>query len=93
MIRVALILAATLFAALPARAAVEIEQVESPGGIKAWLVQEDELPADAAAPPGIAPATSPQCIQLVEITVMTPRIRSTSPKRTTISSTWSKFQK
>ncbi|MAQ84381.1 MAG: peptidase M16 [Maritimibacter sp.] len=47
MIRVALILAATLFAALPARAAVEIEQVESPGGIKAWLVQEDELPFTA----------------------------------------------
>ncbi len=47
MIRAALILAATLFAALPAHAAVDIELVESPGGIKAWLVHEDELPFTA----------------------------------------------
>lgn len=30
--------------ALPARAAVDIVEVESPGGIKAWLVEEHELP-------------------------------------------------
>ncbi|MEM1362118.1 MAG: pitrilysin family protein [Pseudomonadota bacterium] len=29
---------------LPARAAVDIVEVESPGGIKAWLVEEHEIP-------------------------------------------------
>lgn len=36
-------LAATLLAG-PARAAVEIEEVTSPGGIEAWLVREPSLP-------------------------------------------------
>ena len=40
MIRFALVLAATLVAAAPLRAAVEIQEVVSPGGITAWLVQE-----------------------------------------------------
>lgn len=33
-----------LFAALPARAGVDIQEVTSPGGIKAWLVEEHSLP-------------------------------------------------
>ncbi|MEM9342862.1 MAG: pitrilysin family protein [Pseudomonadota bacterium] len=40
-------LSLTLFliaVALPARAAVEIQEVESPGGFKAWLVEEDSIP-------------------------------------------------
>lgn len=44
MIRIAFTLFATLFLALPARAAVEIQEVTSPGGITAWLVQEDQIP-------------------------------------------------
>ena len=43
MIRV-LFLAATLAIAGPALAAVEIQEVESPGGIKAWLVEEQSIP-------------------------------------------------
>ena len=32
------------FAAAPALAATEVQQVTSPGGIEAWLVQEDSIP-------------------------------------------------
>jgi zinc protease len=35
---------AALVLALPARAAVEIEEVTSPGGITAWLVEEHSMP-------------------------------------------------
>ncbi len=44
MIRFAFALAATLAFALPARAGVEIEDVTSPGGITAWLVEEPSIP-------------------------------------------------
>ena len=47
MIRFALVLAATLVAAAPLRAAVEIQEVVSPGGITAWLVQENSIPFTA----------------------------------------------
>jgi zinc protease len=40
----ALFLAATLAVAGPALAAVEIQEVESPGGITAWLVEEQSIP-------------------------------------------------
>jgi len=42
----ALILSA--FAALPARAEVDIQPVTSPGGIDAWLVEEHSIPFVAA---------------------------------------------
>ena len=35
---------AALALALPARAAVDIQEVTSPGGIKAWLVEEQSIP-------------------------------------------------
>lgn len=35
------------WAALPARAGIEIEEVTSPGGIKAWLVEDHSLPFTA----------------------------------------------
>lgn len=44
MIRFLSLTAAVLIAALPARAAVDIVEVESPGGVSAWLVEEHELP-------------------------------------------------
>lgn len=44
MIRGFTILAFALLAALPARAAVEIQEVTSPGGITAWLVEEHTIP-------------------------------------------------
>lgn len=44
MIRFAVALAATLVLALPARAGVEIQEVTSPGGITAWLVEEPSIP-------------------------------------------------
>ncbi|MDJ0824496.1 MAG: pitrilysin family protein [Rhodobacter sp.] len=44
MIRLAFALTGLLFAALPARAAVEIQEVVSPGGITAWLVEEHSIP-------------------------------------------------
>ncbi len=47
MIRFACILALTLVAALPARAAVDILEVTSPGGITAWLVEERSIPFTA----------------------------------------------
>ncbi|WP_108483670.1 M16 family metallopeptidase [Oceaniglobus ichthyenteri] len=47
MIRFAFILAAAVMVSLPARAAVEIQEVTSPGGITAWLVQEDSIPFTA----------------------------------------------
>lgn len=34
----------TLLAALPARAEVNIQEVTSPGGLKAWLVEEHSIP-------------------------------------------------
>ena len=44
MIRVVLALALTLVMSVPARAAVEIQEVTSPGGIEAWLVEERSIP-------------------------------------------------
>jgi len=44
MIRLFGLVALTLAAAFPARAAVEIAEVTSPGGIKAWLVEEHTIP-------------------------------------------------
>ena len=44
MIRVLTVLALVVSVALPARAGVEIEEVISPGGIRAWLVQEPSIP-------------------------------------------------
>lgn len=37
----------SLFLALPARAAVDIQTVTSPGGIKAWLIEEPGIPFTA----------------------------------------------
>ena len=42
--RVAVAAVAAVMLALPARAAVEIQEVTSPGGITAWLVPEDSSP-------------------------------------------------
>ncbi|QMU58060.1 MAG: insulinase family protein [Boseongicola sp.] len=44
MIRLALAFALTLVAAGPLRAAVEIQEITSPGGINAWLVEEHSIP-------------------------------------------------
>ncbi|MFV2053772.1 M16 family metallopeptidase [Aliiroseovarius sp. YM-037] len=44
MIRFLATLTLGLFIALPAKAAVEIEEVTSPGGITAWLVEEHSIP-------------------------------------------------
>ncbi|MEO1578246.1 MAG: pitrilysin family protein [Pseudomonadota bacterium] len=44
MIRLFTALAAALILAGPARAAVEIQEVTSPGGITAWLVEEHSIP-------------------------------------------------
>ena len=44
MMRMVFALAAAVLIALPARAAVEIEEVTSPGGIRAWLVEEPSIP-------------------------------------------------
>ncbi|SFP35708.1 M16 family metallopeptidase [Tranquillimonas alkanivorans] len=44
MIRFALAFGLAVVAALPARAAVNIQEVTSPGGITAWLVEEHSLP-------------------------------------------------
>ncbi|MEM6696520.1 MAG: pitrilysin family protein [Pseudomonadota bacterium] len=44
MIRFVFACVATLAAALPARAAVDIQEVTSPGGITAWLVEAHEIP-------------------------------------------------
>ena len=44
MIRFALTLAVMITASLPARAAVDIAEVTSPGGITAWLVEEPSIP-------------------------------------------------
>ncbi len=44
MTRLIACLAALLLAALPARAATDVVEVTSPGGITAWLVQEDSIP-------------------------------------------------
>ncbi|MEL6511004.1 MAG: pitrilysin family protein [Pseudomonadota bacterium] len=40
-------LCATVLLALPARAAVDIQEVTSPGGITAWLVEEPSIPFTA----------------------------------------------
>jgi zinc protease len=42
--RLIYVLAIALLAALPARADVNIQEVISPGGLKAWLVQEPSIP-------------------------------------------------
>jgi zinc protease len=44
MIRAAVAAAFAVLAALPAQAAVEIQEVTSPGGIEAWLVEERSIP-------------------------------------------------
>ena len=44
MSRIFLAIAALLAFSLPARAAVDIQEVTSPGGIKAWLVEERSIP-------------------------------------------------
>ncbi len=44
MIRFLTVLGLTLLAALPARATVDIIPVTSPGGIKAWLVEDNSIP-------------------------------------------------
>lgn len=44
MIRVILCALALLAATLPARAEIEIEEVTTPGGIDAWLVEEHSIP-------------------------------------------------
>ena len=44
MTRLVLALILSFFASLPARAEVEIQEVVSPGGITAWLVQEPSIP-------------------------------------------------
>ncbi|MDV7141222.1 pitrilysin family protein [Tropicimonas sp. TH_r6] len=44
MIRFVLAVTLTLFATLPARAEIDILEVESPGGFKAWLVEEHSIP-------------------------------------------------
>ncbi len=44
MTRFALALILTIFASLPLRAEVKIQEVVSPGGITAWLVQEPSIP-------------------------------------------------
>ncbi len=45
--RILLAVAFTVIAALPLRAAVDIQQVTSPGGIEAWLVESHDLPFTA----------------------------------------------
>ncbi len=47
MIRIAAAFAIALAAALPARAEVDIQEVTSPGGITAWLVEEHSIPFTA----------------------------------------------
>lgn len=44
MMRFVLALGAVLVLALPARAEVQVQQVTSPGGISAWLVESPEIP-------------------------------------------------
>ncbi len=44
MIRFIVTFCAALFLAVPAGAAVEIKEVESPGGLKAWLVEDHSIP-------------------------------------------------
>ncbi|WP_224824989.1 pitrilysin family protein [Cognatishimia sp. MH4019] len=47
MTRLFLALCATILLSLPARAAVDIQEVTSPGGITAWLVEEPSIPFTA----------------------------------------------
>lgn len=47
MIRFVLPLVVTLVAALPLRAEVDIQEVTTPGGLKAWLVEEHSIPFTA----------------------------------------------
>ncbi|MGB8623989.1 MAG: pitrilysin family protein [Paracoccaceae bacterium] len=47
MIRIAFAFALTFLAALPGRAAVDVQEVTSPGGIHAWLVENHEIPFTA----------------------------------------------
>lgn len=47
MIRIAFAFVLTILLTTPLRAAVDIQEVTSPGGIKAWLVQESSIPFTA----------------------------------------------
>ncbi|MEL7213539.1 MAG: pitrilysin family protein [Pseudomonadota bacterium] len=47
MTRIFLALCAAILLSLPARAAVDIQEVTSPGGITAWLVEEPSIPFTA----------------------------------------------
>lgn len=47
MIRFATAIALTIAAALPLRAEVEIQEVKTPGGLTAWLVEEHSIPFTA----------------------------------------------
>ena len=47
MIRFVLPLVLALVATLPARAEIEIQEVETPGGLSAWLVEEPSIPFTA----------------------------------------------
>lgn len=47
MIRIAFVFVLTFVVSSPLRAAVDIQEVTSPGGIKAWLVQETSIPFTA----------------------------------------------
>ena len=44
MIRFLLLLWLTLMAALPARAEIGVQEITTPGGLKAWLVEEHSIP-------------------------------------------------
>ena len=47
MMRFAVLILIWLGAAIPARAGVDIQEITSPGGIKAWLVEEHGIPFTA----------------------------------------------
>jgi zinc protease len=42
--RISAIIWVIIWAAMPARAAVDVQQITSPGGIDAWLVEENSIP-------------------------------------------------
>ena len=44
MFRILAFVALTLVATLPARAQVDIQEVTSPGGLTAWLVEDHSIP-------------------------------------------------
>ena len=47
MVRTLALMGALICLALPLRAAVAIQEVTSPGGIKAWLVENHDIPFTA----------------------------------------------